>query len=262
MLLDLLEAALRLLRLGRLRAEALHERALVGDDLLGAGDLRLLALARGRLLDDERGVVARVRRDGLVVDVEDVRGDVVEEALVVRDDERRAAVARRGTSRASGWTGCRGGWSARRGGATSGPPTSTCARRTRSLKPPESVDERLPVRRDGDAEPLEDGAWPAPRACSRRERAMRSSSSARRAGVALAVVDDARPLLRARATRRASPIIARSRMICASSRNRSCRRTPTRARPGIVTLPSVAGSSPARISRNVVLPEPLAPTRP
>ena len=60
--LDLLEAALRLLGLRRLGAEALHERALVGDDLLGARDLRLFALARGRLLDDERGVVARVLR--------------------------------------------------------------------------------------------------------------------------------------------------------------------------------------------------------
>lgn len=38
--------------------------------------------------------------------------------------------------------------------------------------------------------------------------------------------------------------------------------TPRRASFGIETLPSVAGSSPATMSRKVVLPEPLAPTRP
>jgi hypothetical protein len=87
-LLDLLEAALRLLRLGRLGAEALDEGALVGDDLLRPRDLGLLALPCGGLLDDEGRVVARVLRDRAVVDVEDVGGDVVEEALVVGDDER------------------------------------------------------------------------------------------------------------------------------------------------------------------------------
>ena len=91
-LLDLLEAALRLLRLRRLRAEAIDEGALVGDDLLRAGDLRLLALAGGALLHRERGVAARVELDGAVVDVEDVRGDRLEEALVVGDDERAAVV--------------------------------------------------------------------------------------------------------------------------------------------------------------------------
>ncbi len=38
--------------------------------------------------------------------------------------------------------------------------------------------------------------------------------------------------------------------------------TPTRAPGGIDTAPSVAGSSPATIFKNVVLPEPFAPTRP
>ena len=52
------------LRLGRLGAEAIDERALLGDDLLGARDLGLLALADRLLLDDERGVVAGVERDG------------------------------------------------------------------------------------------------------------------------------------------------------------------------------------------------------
>src|ERR1019366_4534573 len=92
-LLDLLQPALRLPRLGRLRAEALDPRALLGDDRLGPRDLRGASLVRGRLLDRERPVVPRVRGDRPVVDVEDVRRDGVEEALVVRDDERAALVA-------------------------------------------------------------------------------------------------------------------------------------------------------------------------
>ena len=52
----------------------------------------LLPLADGGLLLDERRVVAGVERDGPVVDVEDVRRDVVEEALVVRDDDGAALV--------------------------------------------------------------------------------------------------------------------------------------------------------------------------
>src|SRR6185312_15424090 len=60
----------------------------------------------------------------------------------------------------------------------------------------------------------------------------------------------------------ASPAIATWSVSSASSMNRSCRRTPMRAPGGIATLPSVAGSSPATIFKNVVLPEPLAPTSP
>src|SRR5690606_4845195 len=52
-LLDLLEAALRLPRLRRLGAEALHPRLLLRDDRLGARDLGLLALADGDLLARE-----------------------------------------------------------------------------------------------------------------------------------------------------------------------------------------------------------------
>src|SRR5690606_30236647 len=59
-LLDLLETALGLPRLRGLGAEALHEGPLLSDLPLGAGDLRLLALAGARLLDEELRVVARV----------------------------------------------------------------------------------------------------------------------------------------------------------------------------------------------------------
>ena len=51
-------------------------------------------------------------------------------------------------------------------------------------------------------------------------------------------------------------------MIASSSRNRSCRSTPTRARLAMVTVPAEASSSPARTFRKVVFPEPFAPTRP
>ena len=91
-LLDLLQAALRLLRLRGLRAEAIDERALLGDDLLRAGDLGLFPLAGGALLHRERGIAPRVERDCAVVDVEDVRGDRLEEALIVGNDDRAAFV--------------------------------------------------------------------------------------------------------------------------------------------------------------------------
>src|SRR5205085_876633 len=74
-LLDLLEATLGLTRLGRLRSEALHPRFLLGDDRLRSRDLRFFALAYGRLLARERRVVARVKGDGAVVDVQDVTCD-------------------------------------------------------------------------------------------------------------------------------------------------------------------------------------------
>ncbi len=60
----------------------------------------------------------------------------------------------------------------------------------------------------------------------------------------------------------ASPCEATSRIASSSRRKRSCRSTPTRAVFGSETEPPVAVSSPATMLRKVVLPEPLAPTRP
>ena len=51
-------------------------------------------------------------------------------------------------------------------------------------------------------------------------------------------------------------------MIASSSRKRSCRSTPTRARFAIVNEPADASSSPASTFKKVVFPEPFAPTRP
>ena len=90
--LDLLEAALGLGGLGGLGAEPLDEGALARDLVLGARDGRLLARARRRLLDHGLRIAAAVQRDGAVVDVQGVAGDVVQEALVVRDDHRAAGV--------------------------------------------------------------------------------------------------------------------------------------------------------------------------
>ena len=119
-LLDLLQPTLRLPRLRGLRAEALHPGALLGDRRLGSRDLRLLAPPHSRLRRHERGVVPGVGGDRPVVHVQDRGRHGVEEPLVVRDDDGAPPGRRRGTARASGWRGCRGGSSARRGGRRRG----------------------------------------------------------------------------------------------------------------------------------------------
>ncbi len=91
-LLDQLDLALRLPRLGRLRTEAVDEGLVSGDLLLALLDLGFLPLPFRLLGGFERGVVPRVERHRLVVDVGDVGADVVEEAEVVRDDDREALV--------------------------------------------------------------------------------------------------------------------------------------------------------------------------
>ena len=89
---DLLKPALRLRGLGVLGAEALDPSALARNFVLGARDGGLLALADGGFVDDKGRVAAGVERDGAVVDVEGVGGDVVEKALIVRDDDRATSI--------------------------------------------------------------------------------------------------------------------------------------------------------------------------
>ena len=91
-LLDHLDLALRLPRLGRLRPEAVDEGHVPGDLLLALRDLGFLPLPFRLLGGLERGEVPRVEHHRLVVDVRDVGADVVEEAVVVRDDDREALV--------------------------------------------------------------------------------------------------------------------------------------------------------------------------
>ena len=91
-LVDLLHARLRLARLRRVGAEALHERLELLDLLLGGRVLLLGALPVLVLLLDEVLVVARVDGDRLVVDVRHVGDHLVEEVAVVGDDDERPAV--------------------------------------------------------------------------------------------------------------------------------------------------------------------------
>ena len=86
---DRLELALRLAGLGGLGAEALDEGLVLGDLRLALLDLALPSLALLALGPDEGLVVSRVGLDRGVVDVDDRRGDVVEEPVVVRDHQRR-----------------------------------------------------------------------------------------------------------------------------------------------------------------------------
>ena len=91
-LLDQLDLALGLPRLRRLRPEAVDEGHVPGDLLLALRDLGFLPLPFRLLGRLERGEVPRVEHHRLVVDVRDVGADVVEEAVVVRDDDREALV--------------------------------------------------------------------------------------------------------------------------------------------------------------------------
>src|SRR5262249_50754735 len=91
-LLDLLEPALRLRGFGVLGPEAFDPGALARDLFLGSRDRYLGPRARRLLLDHRRGIRTGVKRDRPVVDVQRVAGDVVEKALIVRDDHGAARV--------------------------------------------------------------------------------------------------------------------------------------------------------------------------
>jgi hypothetical protein len=91
-LLDELDLALRLPRLRGLRAEAVDEGLVPGDLLLALLDLGFLPLPRPPPSRPRTRCSSGVERHRLVVDVGDVGADVVEEAEVVRDDDREALV--------------------------------------------------------------------------------------------------------------------------------------------------------------------------
>ena len=91
LLLDHAHAALGLAGLRRLGAEAVHELPVVRDLALAQGDLLLAPLAFGGLGLQETRVVPRIPDHGLVVNVQNVRGHVVEEAVVVADHDHGAA---------------------------------------------------------------------------------------------------------------------------------------------------------------------------
>jgi hypothetical protein len=85
---DELQLALSLSRLGGLGSKTLDEGLLLGDLLLAFRDLLFAAFAIFALGSSEVPVVAGVDHDGLVVEVDDVRRDVVQKPVVVGDDQR------------------------------------------------------------------------------------------------------------------------------------------------------------------------------
>ncbi len=91
-LLQRLDAALRLARLGGLGAEAVDEGLQVRARALLALEGRLLLREALGALALERGVVARVGDEPLPVHVHDRAGHAVEELAVVRDEQQRARV--------------------------------------------------------------------------------------------------------------------------------------------------------------------------
>ena len=106
---------------------------------------------------DERRVVAGVERDRAVVDVEDVGGDVVEEALVVGDDDRAALVAGEELLEPADREDVE---VVRRLVEEEhvGPAEEHLREQDAQLEAARERRERLPVRRDRDAEALEDRA--------------------------------------------------------------------------------------------------------
>ena len=92
-LVEHLDAALHLARLGRLVAEALDEALDLGDALGLVARARLQELAPGLALHQEVVVVARVDHEPLGREVGDRRDHAVQEVAVVRDHDHGAVVA-------------------------------------------------------------------------------------------------------------------------------------------------------------------------
>src|SRR5262249_34449754 len=149
--------------------------------------------ARRRFLEHERGVVAGVWRDGLVIDVEDVRRDVVEEALVVRNNDGRPAVpGEESFEPADGQDVQMVGGLVEQESA--GAPDEDLREKDTQLESAGEGRQREPVVTGGDPESLEDG-----RASRLESVAVERADGVFELGeaprVALAVVDDARTLL-------------------------------------------------------------------
>ena len=203
-----------------------------------------------------------MQRDGAVVDVQRVAGDVVQEALVVRDDHRAAGVVGQELLEpADGQDVEVVGRLVEQQDVDAA--DQDLRQQHPQLEPARQRAQRRAVDRGGDPQPLAAPRPSAPPACSRRARRSgppgRPSGRRRQCGSPLSAM---RCCSVSAFQTTASPRIARSRMISPSSRKRSWRSTPTRARLTSATVPSDASSSPASSRMNVLLPEPLAPTRP
>ncbi len=227
---------------------------------LGLLDLELLALADRLLLDRERGVVAGVEGDRAVVDVEDVGRDVVEEALIVADRDRAALVAREEPLEPAD------GEDVEVVGRLVeqkhvGPAEEHLREQHAQLEAARERRERHEVLPHRDAEALEDEA----RARLQRVAVVRADDLFELGdprGVRAVVRE--RPLLGERAPH--DHVALRRRRRGSGPRRAGTgpagARPPVRASFGMLTEPLVGWSSPARMLRNVVFPEPFAPTRP
>ena len=91
-LLNQFQLGLGLAGLGGFGAEAIDKLLVVCDLALARGDLFFAARALLALGLLKEGVIATVEDDGLVVDVEDGGADIVEKAVVVRDDDGRPGI--------------------------------------------------------------------------------------------------------------------------------------------------------------------------
>ena len=97
-----------------LRAFA-HPFEFVLEELLALVFLLLLGRFALRLGEEEIVVVALVASELAARQLDDARGDAIEEIAVVRDEETARRDSARGSPPATRSTRCRDGWSARRG---------------------------------------------------------------------------------------------------------------------------------------------------
>ena len=176
---SVLDPALRLFRLGRLRAEAVDERLQVRDLplLLRVGrllqrELRCTLALEGRIV---AGVGVSFRPSTWTI----VCRDRVEEIAVVRDEQQRAGIARRASPRARARRRGRGGWWARRAAAGRSAHISACARLRRMRQPPEKLATGSSCRASANPEAREQRRRRATAPHSRRS--PRSGGAARRA---------------------------------------------------------------------------------
>ncbi len=202
-----------------LAPDGVGERLLVGrlpsEELVAAGEE--LAVAAVRL---EHAV--RIR----AVELEDARGDVLEEVAVVAHDEERARCPPPAGPRARGCHPRRGGWSAR--------PSAGCRARSRARAR-------------------------SPGACAIRRRALATSARPSRPAR-----PRARAIRRGRSSSSAPARAAAitSSTVPPEGNTGSWGTYPMRTPPRTERVPRSGTSIPARILRSVDLPDPLGPTRP
>ena len=161
-------------------------------------------------LRDEGGVVAGPRRQPAAIELDDPRGEPLEERAVVGDEDDRAGIVERGRPRARRSRRCRGGWSARRAAARRAAATSARASSTRRRQPPDSVSTGASRGRPSRSSTISTR-------CSSRQPSRSSSSCCRRPS-------------RSSAAGVASCATSRGGVVIGGDQRRSARRGPRRRR--------------------------------